>query len=431
MGTALAMFISGVCTARALGDDGRGVYLLAINVGSLGALLLSLRWQRPTGYFLAQDAANLPAIVGSNLLMGVVTVAAAVAAWFLYPPLYEVWLLKNVPAPIVWLAIGLIADTYIWQSVTAIYGGLREFTPRAWFMLATALAGLVAPVGLYLLGSTDVWEYLLWQLALGAALKIGWVIVLMARRGIRPSIHWPLTGRMLRYTGLTYASVILDLVIVRLDLFIMNAITQEDEGLGMVGIYGVAVGLASQLSRIPLILGTVVFNRVSANEMGRGEVTARIFRLTLLVTGAAGAVLGVAGYFLIVPIYTADFAGSVPAFLVLIPAVILIGLFRILASDIDGRGKPGLVSLCSLLSAIVIVVLDFWWIPIYGVMGAAWASLISYAIAALSGAVVFRRLTGMSYREAYLPRWGDVVALVDGLSRALKRRRAPAPGEAG
>jgi O-antigen/teichoic acid export membrane protein len=141
----------------------------------------------------------------------------------------------------------------------------------------------------------------------------------------------------------------------------------------------------------------------------------------LAVTGA-GLVVGTIGSALIVPLFGRQFALAVPAMWIMIPAMAVFGLYRLLASDVEGRGRPGLISMSSLLANVTIVGLDLLWIPRFGILGAAWASLIAYCVALAMAAVMFCRVTGLGFLEAYRYRGDDLGAITRILGQVFRRR---------
>lgn len=422
VGVAATTFLSGVIIARMTGTDGKGIYALVIGFGSLAALVLGFRWQRPVGYFLAKDEKNLPGIMGSILLLGALAVTLAIAIYRVYPEVYTQYVLRDVDHFIVEVSIALIGTTFLWQGITAVHAGLRDFRWRAIFLILSAGLLFLVNCLLYCLGRRDIASYLIAALLATGIFHIAWLAGILVAYRIRPAIDFSLLRRMSRYSALTYATLILDMMIIRMDIFILNYL----QGAGPVGIYSIAVGLSNQLGRISTILGTVIFNRVSANEMGQGALTAKIVRISLLVMCALGMLLALLGTYLVGPVYGAEFVTAIKPLYVMIPAIVFLGLFRVLASDIDGRGKPGYASLCSMVSAIFIVVLDFWWIPKWGVMGAAWASLVSYAAAFVAGAYAFYRLTGVGFCEILVPRKEDVLTVWSLFVRYCLRRKKSA-----
>jgi Na+-driven multidrug efflux pump len=84
-------------------------------------------------------------------------------------------------------------------------------------------------------------------------------------------------------------------------------------------------------------------------------------------------------------------------------------------------------SLSSAAANLTIVVLDVLWIPRYGVLGAACASLIAYSVAFVLVGATFCRVTGLSVGEAYGYRREDLGAMAR-ISGRFARRAGLASG---
>lgn len=424
---AVTAFINGVVTARALSDHGKGAYTLSIGVGSLGALLLGFRWQRPTGYFLARDEKSFGAIVGSNLLFMAIAVGLAWGAWQVAPRLVEDVVLDGM-GPLLPVSITFIGSTFLWQAITALYSGLRQFVSRSAFLIISSVVNLAPILILFLCGSQDPLTYLWWQASAAATLNVGWLGWMCWKQGAAPTLRLGLTWSMIQYSVKTYLSIILDMILVRMDVFILNALLAKQYGkeaaFAAVGVYSVALGLSNQLGRIPTILSSVIFTRVAANEMGAGESTARLIRLTFLAMLIGGLAIIAAAIFLTVPLYGERFAPSIPLVFLMVPSCIFFGLFGLIAADLDGRGMPGRTSLCSFVSSASIIGLDFLWIPKHGVMGASMAGLVSCFLAFTFGVAMFCLSSRMGIVHALAPRWSDVTTLRDVIMNVIRKRMA-------
>src|SRR5262249_48219210 len=158
----------------------------------------------------------------------------------------------------------------------AIYGGMRRFGMRSAFLVASATPLAVPCLVLLVSGSSDVTAYVRTYVAGSAMITVGWFLIVAVRRRFRPRLDLPLLGRMTRYGSWASLSTVLDLMTVRLDVFILNYLGSASA----VGVYSVAVGLATRLATLPNVVGHVVFHRASADEMGAGQTTARLVRLT-------------------------------------------------------------------------------------------------------------------------------------------------------
>jgi O-antigen/teichoic acid export membrane protein len=416
--TAAATFAGGVLVARATGAEGKGVFTLATGFAAVFAGVIGIRWDRPTGHFLARNPADLPAILGSVLALAVCSTFGGLALWWGWPAILSTTVLRGMDPRCITLAVGLIGTHFLFVTIPAIYGGLREFRARATFISASAVPLLVPAAILARSGAHDVRAYVAAYLFACAVIYGGWLVALAVRRRVTPRFDPRLLSRMLRWGAFSWVSLLMDCLTIRLDIFLLNYLTSALE----VGVYSVAVGIAMRIATIPNILGHVLFHRVSAKEVGGGATTARVFRLTTVAMVGSGVALALVGRVLIVPLYGHEFGGSVALLLVMIPAAIFWGLFRLLAADIEGRGRPGLVSACSLVGSATIVLLDLLWIPRHGAMGAAWASVVAYGAAFACATLAFRHSTGTRLYGAREAGSGDVVALAAALGGVGRAR---------
>jgi len=104
------------------------------------------------------------------------------------------------------------------------------------------------------------------------------------------------------------------------------------------------------------------------------------------------------GRFLIVLLYGPQFEGSFLPAVLLIPGALSATVCSVLSASIQGRGRPGLASVATLLGSVCAVGLAFPMIFSYGINGAAVASTISNVISAVVAIVIYMRMTGRPIR---------------------------------
>jgi O-antigen/teichoic acid export membrane protein len=423
--TACANLAAGILLARAVGADGKGVFTVATTIAAIAAAVLGLRWERPAGHFLARDTGTLPIVLSSVGLVAGIAMGLAAFGLAVCPSQLLGLLFRGVEPQVLALVAWLIGAYCLFAGIAAIYGGLRDFAARSRFLLAYNVLQALCVAILYVLGVREVVTYLWWCTTASWLLELVWLAEFARRRRLLPRWDWRLIRRMAAFGSLSYLSLLLDLVTVRLDIILLNAMAST----AAAGVYSVAVAVGARLASIPQIVAYVVFHRTSARELGSGARTAQILRLAALALLGGGIVAGILGSVLIVPLYGPEFAAAVPALWVMIPAMGIWGLYRLLASDVEGRGRPGLVSMSSLVATMTIVALDLAWIPQHGILGAAWASLVAYGVALAAAAFMFCRVTGLSFRDAYLYRSDDLGALLRIASRLVRGGRlADQPG---
>ncbi len=403
--TTVANLAAGILLARALGAEGKGVVALVTTVGAITAAVLGIRWERACGHFLARDGAALPTVFTSVIAISGLAMAGAGLLGAVARALGGS--IPGVSPALEPVIVALVGVQVLYVGIASIFGGLRAFATRSRFLLSYNVVQAVTVTVLYALGARHVGQYLVWGVVVSWATVAVWLASVARHHPRVIGVDGGLVRRMVAFSRLSYFGLLLDLVTVRLDIVLLGFMVSP----AAAGVYSVAVSVGARLASIPQIVGYVIFHRGSASELGTGERTAQIFRLAVVAMAVAGLAAAVLTSALVVPVYGPDFAQAAPALWIMIPATGLWGLYRLLTSDVEARGRPGLVSCSSLVANVTIVVLDLLWIPRYGVFGAAWASLIAYAVALALAAVLFCRVTGLGLLEAYRYRASDAGAI--------------------
>jgi stage V sporulation protein B len=346
-----------------------------------------------------------------------VAVATSHSAFHAIPLATLAAALVSLPFMFSWLftaSIALACDRH------GVYAGAFVAQAAINLLLLAALAPVLGVTG-------AVIALLASHIAVAAGL-LSWGL----RRLPRPNRGWlgrarAELERSARFGILTYVPNVLQLVNLRLDVFILNAVALQ----ATVGHYAVAVGLTEIGSVLPRALGTAVFPRVAAlgpvHDAGRQErVVIKSARHAVLLSGATA--LALAAVSPAVPlIYGRHFQAAIGLVLLLVPGVVGLGVGNVLAANIVGKGLPEYGLYRALLVTPPTVGLYFLLIPRYGATGAAIASSVSYLAGAAVAKYFFARATGIRGIRQLLPgrdELADYRRLMVRLRAARKRRRA-------
>ncbi|MFI6759949.1 lipopolysaccharide biosynthesis protein [Micromonospora sp. NPDC050417] len=368
--------VSAVLASTLLGPHQRGLMVLGVTTGSIAGLLTGLG----TGSALRS---RLPAVsgtpTGARLLASytwwsIVSVAAggglAVLLSVLSAPLID----TGLSEPPFLLAVLVVTTGYV---------ALTQF-PDVWyaagrFRAGSGWAALVAAGGLVgvLIGATldrSAWALLLAQgtgmvaiAALQAARLHVVGLVPLAAPGRRELAE--LLRHGCRALGLTMGLALA----LRADRYVLGAVA----GAATVGIYSVAATLSEGPRVVPAALGQIV-NREVALGAGVARVV-RTRRTALLAAAAASLLVGVGGWFLIIPIFGTEFADARPLLLVLLLAEIAFAPFAVASRGLLGGGWMTTAGLLGAAGSVVALILFAITIPLWGGYGAAIACVLTYA----------------------------------------------------
>lgn len=404
---------TGVICARTLGPDGKGsIFLLMLDASllvTLGGLSApytdACLWSRDTG--------------DRNSLMGYTLAVVAFVA-VLAPVFYAVAKLAGVDP------LGLVATPYAAlvlvvapvDLLTSCCRGMLQGGGRFGCYNVVDLLGASA----YLL-SMAVFVALL-RLGLAFAV-LGWVgarilVAVYAVWSVRGLGGWPPAFRWKRlrdYAGFglqVYLGGLVGLLNQRVDALMVRTYL----GVADIGHYSVAVRIAELLFFLPTAVGAASLPRLASNRSDASSLTATGLRVAFLLGVPALLGLLLASPLLIVVLYGPRFLPAVLPTVLLLPGAFMYGFAHLTTPYFAATlAKPYICASLSLLSLLVEAAAAFLLIPRLGLAGAALASSMGYASGILGHLLVFKRLSGFSWREALAIRPEDIAAIQESLRR--------------
>lgn len=370
---------TGAIIARYLGPEGKGILAMALLLPGTLVIFLNFGIGVSNVYFVGSrrlDVASLTknsvsfALLGTLLGTGIIFVLLA-SRWL------EA-LLPRVPAWLILIAtvgfpIGLLTGYF-----STILQGLQSIITLN--IVNVSQGGLTLVFAIFFIISLHlgIVGALISYLGAGLLGLIVLTMILSKEGGIFKSSWNPLIMRSTLSFGLKgQIGNILQFFNYRIDMFIVNYFLGPND----VGIYSVSVGLAELLWHFPNAVSFVIFPKVANTKPELlNNFTPRVFRITLGFTAVGAIGLLFLGKPIISFIYSSTFLSAYVPMLALLPGVILLGGAKVLTNEMAGRGNPQYNSINAGLGLVITVILDLLLIPQYGILGAALASTIAYAM---------------------------------------------------
>jgi stage V sporulation protein B len=349
--------------------------------------------------------------------------------------------LTGVLAPLVGIAVGLagfggqslalfaatavVATATIgYEVVGAVLLGLER--RRAYIVADVLRSGATLALTVVVLGwmTRSAPGYVLATgLGVAAPVVVGIVVVRRVTGTVRPRFDRDFSRAALKLGLAGQLGNVLTFASLRLDLFLVAALLRLD----LAGVYFVVTRVAEVVGQASTAAATMLFPHVAAQpDRQSTAATERACRLTVLATLAVGGVLAGTSPWLLTWLFGDVYGVGVPALSILLVAMVPLALTRVLAADLKGRGRPGLVSVAAGVGALVTVLGDLALIPVLGIEGAAAASVLAYSGGALVLLGSYRRVTRASLL-ALVPRSGDLregPELVRAMGRRATRARS-------
>ena len=421
--TRVTQFVIGFGTsflmARLLGPDGRGAYYLVVLTPSMLFALGQFGLPSAMSFFAGRGRS------GSSLQRLSLWVAGALAAALLVVtipavPLLTQSVLRAAPPNLVMLSLVSLPFQFVSAFGSAILIGrqtMRRYNVILVLQSVGALLSVVVLVGVLRLGVVGA---VIGNLVVAAGGTLA--VTFEARRVTRddPETRPVRVSELVRYGAKLYPATLSSFFSYRADVFLLALLLGDA---GAIGLYSMAVSLAELTFFVPDSVSTVFFPRVAAAERASAdEMTPLVSRFTMMVTGLSVFGLVPAAFVMVLVVLPA-FTGSLPAFLVILPGIISLSIAKVLSSYISGLGMPLTVAVASVSALIVNVLANLLLIPIWGIVGASAASLISYTVHASILVAMATRMTRRSWTQFLVPGPAEVRRLRDGVGTLISGLR--------
>jgi O-antigen/teichoic acid export membrane protein len=404
-----------VLLARWLSESDRGIYAVVATLALFGDQLSQLGMRMVVIYRMSQRPEARARAVGAafELTVAAFALLALLAALFV-EPLRERFLMSAAPV-FVYLALALAAADLFSGLYDAVARGIDRFDLRNVNQIAIALVTLAATWLSLVVLQSDLVGALVATAAARIAVLVVFGALVLRRSGIEFTLDPRELGDSVRFGAKGQLQTLLARLHERVDVMLM-AVLRVDPA--QIAVYAVAVSVIDRLRVVPDSVGSALLPKlatVTPPEMG--PYTARVTRHLVFWVCASGIALALVAPLAVPLLFGRAYAASVLPLFVLLPATAMLTVRTVVSNYFVAIGKPGFNAEVQALAVAVNVAVNLWAIPRYGIVGAAFASLVSYGVEATATVIAFRRATHCGVGETL------VVARKD-LEPYLRRLRA-------
>ena len=395
-----------IIIARTLGPEGKGIYSLAILLPALLVTFTNLGVNPATVFYTAKRKYSPKEILGNNIILTILISVFAILLGLVIIRLFSNELFPGVRKEYLLLALCLTPLPFFFDFVSHILVGLQKIQTYNITCFLQSFLFLIL-VGLFLL-----W----FQLGIKAAIAARIIAFLLAGIVLFLFVKRETDGIFLRpnkqylkdvsfYGSRAHLAGMISFLHYRADLFLINIFLNPVA----VGFYSVAVALAEGMWLIHRSVGTVLFPKLASETDSESlkQFTPLVCRNVLLVALVAAVLLFAFSHWVVVLLYSETFLESIQPFRILLVGAVAVCGHSILANDLMARGKPMLLSHIGVVSLALNIILNIIWIPQWGIIGAAWATTVSYSAMFIITVLVYGKISGNKIKDVILPQKSD------------------------
>lgn len=403
------MLASGVVTsllsAWALGPEGRGDLMVILMWPGVFAMVAEIGLPTAYKFWAAKEPHRVSSLFSNAVLLTVVLGLGMLAiAWFLIPSLIG----ERTPTVLRLAQIYsvVVPMTLLTDLIRGLLEGSRKFQ---W----------VAALRLIFFGFQSACYVVLWfsgKLTLSSAMYVmigssitSLLVALFAiRRELKPRWEPRFADFKLttRFGARDYPGILTEFINWRLDLLVLSAVGSS----AAIGLYSVAVKLSDITTVLASSVGDALMPEVAAStkEEEATTIVTRSLRMTLTAHLILLVPLWIMAPYILRFAYGSGFVPVANVLRLLMIASVIWSGGAILISGLNGLGHPGLSTTARLSAALVMIVALVWWLPKWGIRGAALASISGYSVMFVVALFWFLRQQRISLWECLRPRRADI-----------------------
>jgi len=326
-----------------------------------------------------------------NTILGTAFRLRLVAAVVALPLIYVTYLLIGHYTPSPQAApfhyVLIVSFVCLFQSVSIIDCFFQARVQGKYIMHIQVGANLLsAAVKLVLVFWQASVGWFVWALLLDAVFLAAGYLYYYERRGNR-LINWRFDSDMARHLlhyswPLAFSSVAI-ILYMKIDQLMLDAYL----GKAVFGVYDTVVKLSEGWYFIPMAIVTALFPAImNARRDDPARYRRRLqhlYELMTMVSVAIAVVTTLVAPFVYRTFYSAAYAAGAPVLTVHIWAGVFMFLYVATGQYLLAEGYTRISLARAVAGAIINIGLNSWWIPEYGMIGAAYATLVTYASTAL------------------------------------------------
>lgn len=404
-------FAIGILVARFLGPEGKGIVTTALVIPGIVLSFADLGLRQATTYFMGkkifddqQIISTVTFSIGITSLLGVICALVAYIASSL--PIRYGW-------PVVLIPLGMIPASLAISYTNGILMAKRNITKVSVFNVLPDIIYIVWILCLLFLNKVNV-ELVLLGNVVANVIAAGYILTVLRKYGNLKPVYIPhILWKMLK-KGVIFAIALFVISLnYSIDVIILEKLTDSTQ----VGIYSVGVSVANMLWLVPNAIQMVNFS-YSANasdSMDYAKKTAFLLKIVIWVSLLPLLLLFFLSPYVIPWIYGNGFMTSGIVVQAILPGVWAMLIFKILNSDLAGRGHPEAAMWVYMLAAGINIGLNIWWDPLYGAIGSALASTVSYTVGGGLFGIVYAHISNLSLRELFIPQNTDLQKFIQAL----------------
>lgn len=383
-------FVSNVIITRSLGVEYFGNYTLVIILVTLASQFGSFGLNSANIHFVAKDSSLLQPLLNLSLFVSVISSVCICFLIFFLNYLHPNLLgLNNISLLFTVILTPLALIGLLVKSLLIGLGRIND--DNKFSIIARVLSLLILSLGMFCVGkgfslfslNHFSMNLVIAWFAFSMNLVIMIYFTLQVTKFIKQKsyILKELFHKIYRVGFKAYVICLLSYLVLKSDIFLVNYYLTDDD----LGNYSLAVSLVDYIYILPSVIGTIAFQRLSAEKsyFEKKALVSRIIKIFVPIFTFGLVAFFFLSEYLVSFVYGDEFLGSVQSVKILLVAILFMGIQTIQVQFLNSYGFPKQIIFYWVFALALNLILNFAFIENYGITAVALSTCASYAIVCL------------------------------------------------
>lgn len=375
--TALLGIIWSIITARVLEPQGIGILAIVTLYPLLFYTISHITFGVGTIYHVGQKKYPVENFAMNSLFMAIVMGILSYIVFVVTLPIFKDTLYKGIDSSYLYLAFSVVIFNLIVYQMSSVLQGIgciKEYNIINLIRFSSALFGLIILVVALKFGLYGAICAFVGSFVISAITAI---IILVRKTKQKWQLNFSLLKDTLRSSGKLHIASVATFLYGQVGLMIANYYLTSVE----VGYLYVALVYTQFLFIIPQAIQIVLYPMTnSATEEDAKELSIKVCRHAVLWVFIGAVVFGLLSEYIITILIGDSYLPVVIPLLILLPGVVLFTIAQVIAPLWVRKGLFWIMCISGVFIAIVNIVLNLIFIPMYGVNGMAMCNSLTYFI---------------------------------------------------
>ncbi len=400
-----------------IGSEGYGVIGLVIVSVSIIQIFIDLLGGGTLIYFTSRKNHLSLLLVAYSWIVIVISVFAIflTATEYLFPNQYAEFIPRGQFTNVIILAsVGAFMLTH--YNILIGIGKIKQYNIAFTIQLLSLISTF-----LYLLFVADIHDFTSYINALTTSYIVGFLCSLIVFKYIAKGGELntnEVVREMINFGFVSQMANGFHILNKRISFYFINAFS----GLSSLGVYNAGIQLSEGLKLIGQSISLVQFSEISKSrdKQYAVSITIKLMKLAVMLTFVALLVLLIMPVEVYEYLFTKEFDGIKLIIIAISPGVLALSANTIFSHYFSGLGNPKISLWANMIGFIFTIVFAIVLIPVFGLVGAAFTSSISYSSTVVYQYFIFKKQTGVLFRH-WLPVKQDFSDFKEIISRLFNK----------